>query len=202
MKTTAALFLVSVLYLLTGLWMFALFIKAAWAREVFAQDIAPVYALGVKPLYIFLTATVVTVLTPLLTVVASTYTQRSNRMEDRKDRAEAARLLVESNARVAAQAQRTDERTNGQLKQIHTLVNNNLTTAIAEAYDSKIALLAGLKEVVALKTALGQPVSHESLAVIATTESKIAELGVQLSDRKKAAETIEREQKANPVEQK
>ena len=166
--------------------------------------------------YLAIIAAFVALVTPLSTVWATSYARRSDRAEDRKDRAEvaaqvvqaakkaeeAANLLVESNAEVAKAAAKSDERTNGQLKQIHTLVNNNLTTAVSTALDALKSARVSTKELIELKKSLGQSPTTESLASVAAMESRISELGQQLMDRKIAAETVEREQIANPVDQK
>jgi len=169
-----------------------------------------------QPLFIFLAAVLLAIITPLATVFASSYARRKEREDDRKDRAEvaaqvreaakraqeAAALLVESNAEVAAAAAKAAERTNGQLKQIHTLVNNQLTTAISTAMDGLKTGLISMKELIEVKKSLGQEPTADTIAAVAALEARISELSQQLVDRRSAAEAVAKEQKENPVDQK
>lgn len=158
-------------------------------------------------IHLALIAAFVTLVTPLLTVLVTTYTRRSDRAEDRKDRAEvaaqvvraaekaedAATLLVESNANIAAVAAQADERTNGQLKQIHTLVNSEKTAG----YVRELALG---REMLIMMRRVENPSTDEQV-VIATREARVQELEGIIAERTSAAEMAAKEQAANPVEQ-
>jgi len=100
--------------------------------------------------------------------------------------AEAARLLLDANERVAKTAQVT----NGKLDVIHTLVNSNMTAAMQAEYDATVRELAMMREVLALKEAAGGSPGPESEAAIAATEAKLAQLAAALEDRAQAAARV------------
>jgi hypothetical protein len=102
--------------------------------------------------------------------------------------AEAARLLLASNERVAHQTVAAAEVTNGKLAQIHELVNSNLTRQMEEAHAALTQQLVLMREVIALHKAAGRPPSKEALNAIDAIELKVAEFGTQLADRAKATE--------------
>lgn len=99
---------------------------------------------------------------------------------------EAAQLLLDSNKRVAVQAARAFEITNGKLAQIHELVNSNLTAQMEEAHAALIQQLVLMREVVSLNMASGRKASIESMQAISIIERKVAELGAKLNDRAEA----------------
>jgi replicative DNA helicase len=101
--------------------------------------------------------------------------------------AEAARLLLAENKKVAHTAAETNEK----LDVIHTLVNSNMTAAMQSEYDATVRELAMMREVVALKKAAGEQPSPEAVAAIDATEQKIAQLAAELSDRLKQANIVE-----------
>ena len=96
--------------------------------------------------------------------------------------AEAARLLLENNERVA----QTQLETNGKLDVIHTLVNSSMTAAMQSEFDAVTRELAMMREVVELKRATGMEPSTAALAAIDVTETKLSELADALDDRAKA----------------
>jgi hypothetical protein len=100
--------------------------------------------------------------------------------------AEAAKLLLDANERVA----RTAQVTNGKLDVIHTLVNSNMTAAMQSEYDATVRELAMMREVMALKEAAGGSPGAEARAAIAATEVKLAELAAALEDRAEAAARV------------
>lgn len=95
--------------------------------------------------------------------------------------AEAARLLVASDKRVADTARETQ----AQLKVIHTLVNSNLTASMQAALDAQVSLLAALLEIVDLKGKSGFAPTTDALATVESTKAKIAELQAVLLDRRR-----------------
>lgn len=97
----------------------------------------------------------------------------------------AAHLLLESNEKVVEVAKRTGESTHSQLKEIHALVNSNMTASMQGELDARTNELAMMKEVIRLNRAAGVEPSVESLAAIAATEGRRAELVLILADRQK-----------------
>ena len=91
--------------------------------------------------------------------------------------AEAARLLLEANERVAAQTADALRITEGKLNQIHELVNSNMTASITDQ------LLANEQLLVALKLLAGSNNDPVAAGTIVATQDKIGELRSRLSDR-------------------
>ena len=79
----------------------------------------------------------------------------------------------------------TNKRQEGKLDQIHTLVNSHLTAAMENELDARETTLVSLQEVLRLREVAGAPVDNSPVAalVIATQQTKIAELKAQLKDR-------------------
>jgi len=73
---------------------------------------------------------------------------------------------------------------NGKLDLIHTLVNSNMTAAMQAEYDATVRLLAMMKELVAVKEAVGHKPSAVATKAIADTEDRVQELRAALNDRK------------------
>jgi hypothetical protein len=141
-----------------------------------------------------------TVLSPLILSHMNNRARRAEKLEDwaREDRvaekaAEAARLLLEANERVAKTARETNERvaraaarTDAKLNVIHTLVNSGLTAAIQAEYDATVRQLALMREVVELRRSSGRQStepSAEAVAAIEATAARVDELKVALVDR-------------------
>lgn len=152
-------------------------------------------------------ATTVSVVSPLLMAV---YLNRARRKEKEQDwkrqdlvaanlltrqdsiaaqTAEAARLLVASDLKLAATAKITLEK----LDVIHTLVNSTMTAALQDGLDATVRQLSLLREVVELKRAAGKEPLEESVAEITATQAKIAELRAHLNDRVVQQGVIDRE---------
>jgi hypothetical protein len=102
-----------------------------------------------------------------------------------KQAEQAAALLVASNERVSVEAARSSAYVSGQLQQIHTLVNSNMTAAMQAELDARQAQLITLRELLALKTDVDHMPSREVLNTVALLETKIAELEANLADRLK-----------------
>jgi len=138
-----------------------------------------------------LIAFIVAVASMLSSLLLATLTNRQRRREKLEDyarqdavadkAAEAAKLLLAANERVAE----TAKITNGKLDVIHTLVNSNMTAAMQSELDATVREHAMMVEVVALKRNAGQEPNVTSLAAIEATERKIAELQAALRDRLK-----------------
>jgi len=138
--------------------------------------------------WIALIVAVTSMVSPLLLAALTNRHRHKEKLEDyaRQDEvaakaAEAARLLLAANERVAE----TAKVTNGKLDVIHTLVNSNMTAAMQAELDATIREHAMMIEVVALKQSAGHEPSVTSLAAIEATERKIAELQAALRDRLK-----------------
>lgn len=116
--------------------------------------------------------------------------------------AEAAKLLLENQqstlartdevARVAA-ATATDHQS--QLKQIHILVNSDMTAARQGELDQTRITLVMLKKIVAMNVRDNRPPNAEDLTAILTTEARINELQAILADRLVQTKAIEAEAK-------
>lgn len=70
-----------------------------------------------------------------------------------------------------------------QLKQIHTLVNSNLTEAKLSELHATERDLASLREITEMRQAAGHPPTVTTLASIESATQRIAELEAELSDR-------------------
>jgi hypothetical protein len=127
---------------------------------------------------------------PSLSTIAMTYftwrLKRKDRIEDyarqdavAKQAREAASLLVASNERIAAQ----NSETQGRLKEIHTLVNSNLTNEMRERLVAVAAQVALTKEVQRLNAANGLQVDPESAATLINLENVVASLSKSLDER-------------------
>jgi hypothetical protein len=105
--------------------------------------------------------------------------------KDIADRAaQAATDLVASQKLTASTLLDANNKTNGKLDVIHTLVNSNMTTAMENELVSAERELAMMQEVIELKrTLLRQEPTIEALAAIEASKSKIAELVAALRDR-------------------
>lgn len=85
---------------------------------------------------------------------------------------EAARLLLESNQRVANSAKET----NGKLNVIHALVNSNMTATLQTLLDSLNAQLVLME---------GSPKSQATTGAIAAMKTRIRELSATLEERRR-----------------
>jgi hypothetical protein len=146
---------------------------------------------------------------------------REDRQNKRQDAvaaqaATAAKLLLEEQRltntktdRVAELAASSEQKIEGSLKdltagqkQIHTLVNSNMTSAMQDSYDSKASDLASLRELSELRQAQGLPPNAETAVRMTTLTRQMAELKAQLDDRQRAAAAVAVEQAAEPIDQK
>jgi hypothetical protein len=82
------------------------------------------------------------------------------------------------------------------LREIHTLVNSNLTGQMNDTLDATVRDLASLKLVVELRRQDGVEPTPEAAQVIEATEGRIAELRAKLRDRAAATEIGQAEAKA------
>lgn len=141
-----------------------------------------------------LLTSIATIGSPLVLFHMTSNANRTSKVEDwkREDAvaakaAEAAKLLLQANAEVAAAARVTNQK----LDVIHTLVNSNLTAAMQSEYDATFRELILMKEIVKIKQKDGHDPSKETLDTVAVTEAKLAELQAKLTDRMKAQATID-----------
>lgn len=109
------------------------------------------------------------------------------RVEAVADRAaEAARVLLVANERVAEQAAADAAEVSGKLGQIHELVNSSLTAQMEEAAAALSQQAVLMREVVALNRAAGREPSTEALDAIDAIDARVAELQARLTDRAKS----------------
>lgn len=107
--------------------------------------------------------------------------------------AEAARLLLAANERVAAQTAMADRATQGQLREIHGLVNSNLTAAMRAEYEAVVQQQVVMQELVDLRAEIGREPSEEALTAISAIKTRVAELGANLNDRLEATKAAEKQ---------
>jgi hypothetical protein len=65
----------------------------------------------------------------------------------------------------------------------HELVNSNMTKALDGELDARTRELATLRELIELRTALGQKPTPSTLETIVATETEIARLQTTITDR-------------------
>jgi type II secretory pathway pseudopilin PulG len=137
-------------------------------------------------LIVAISSTIISIVSPILVSFLQNRTRRQEKAEDyaRQDAvaqkaAEAAKLLLAANERVAANAVQTMSK----LDDIHTLVNSNLTTAMRAELDATTRELAVMSELIDLKRASGHEPSVDAMAAIKATKAKVSELSAVLKDR-------------------
>jgi hypothetical protein len=106
--------------------------------------------------------------------------------------AQAAELLEANNQIVAAAARDT----HGQLREIHTLVNSNMTAAMQNELNAVKERIVTVLENIDLKEAAGRDATQER-ALITAMELQVRELQATLTDRLHATDTAAA-QKAEP----
>jgi hypothetical protein len=99
-------------------------------------------------------------------------------------------LRVEKVARLAEEA---DRRTQAKLKEIHILVNSDMTAARTAERDAMKLLVIALKQVVTANIKLEIPSPRELIEEIARAEGRILELNDILADRHAAQVRVEHE---------
>lgn len=103
--------------------------------------------------------------------------------------AEAAKLLLAANERVAKQTTEVFRVTSGKLDQIHELVNSNMTASIEDQLTANEQLLAVLKEMALLRG----DVSPEARRTIAAAETRVSELRTRVADRLHATKVADKQ---------
>jgi uncharacterized membrane-anchored protein YhcB (DUF1043 family) len=119
-----------------------------------------------------------------------------------KQAAEAAELLLAeqraTKARteeVAVLAARAASATDSQLKQIHTLVNSDMTAARQELLDQTRLLVSIYRKTIEDDRAAGREATPSDLAALDAAEAKVSELQGILADRLAQQRIVEQEQK-------
>jgi hypothetical protein len=130
---------------------------------------------------------------PVILGVFQARARRRDHIEDRKYREDTARLLLESNARVARAAAAAQAETAMTLNTIHTLVNSNLTQAQTRELDATRAMLAAMREVVTLKEDRGVPIAQSTIDAVQQVEKRIGELARDLLYKKEQTAAAEEE---------
>jgi|GEM_PF-2731212 hypothetical protein len=140
---------------------------------------------------------VVAIVAPVILALILGWQQRRAKREDwaREDAvaakaAEAARLLLAANERVAE----TTQVTNDKLDVIHTLVNSNVTKEMEARLEGSRREVAALREIVELRKQSGQDPTEEALAAILSTEEGVHELENDLADRRRQQRVVEQQQ--------
>ena len=155
-------------------------------------------------------AIIATVVSPLLLAYATGRQRRKEKIEDwaREDlvavkaQEAADRLLaaqeetIRRTDEVAIQAETTATETKESLKEIHTLVNSDMTAARQNELTVTKALLVLMQKNVQGDKDAGLPPSESDLAAIDATEVRILELQQILNDRHDAQARVNSERKA------
>lgn len=137
---------------------------------------------------------------PLLLAWYNNRNRERERAEDiaRQDAVALAVRDVAGKAKISAAASRAEAaETGSQLKQIHTLVNSNMTAALQGELDQTRISLVLMREVVGLKETAGGKASPENIMAITETEGRIAKLAAVLDDRMTQAKIVAAEIAAN-----
>jgi len=100
---------------------------------------------------------------------------------------------------VAAAAKIVATNTASQLRQIHTLVNSDMTAARQGELDQTRLSLILLRKIVAMGAIAGRSATVDELAAIEETEKRITELEGILADRLAQLKIVEAEMKDHPV---
>lgn len=144
---------------------------------------------------------------PLLLAHYTNKQRRREKIEDyeRQDAvadqaAKAARLLLASNERVAADTRQTNRKldaVSGDVKVIHMLVNSNMTAAKQAELAATERELAMMKVILAMNAAAGKVEDPDAVAAINSTEESISKLRAELEDRLRQQTIINEEQKTH-----
>lgn len=102
---------------------------------------------------------------------------------------------IEHTDEVARIAREGHEATDGQLKEIHTLVNSNMTAEMQRALDATEGQLVLMKELVRVNKKSGARPSAATLEQIKATEAKVEEMRAAIADRTRATEAKPRKKK-------
>jgi len=113
----------------------------------------------------------------------------------RKEKRDYARqdLVAERVEKVAQLAEEADRRTQAKLKEIHILVNSDMTAARTAERDAMKLLVVALKQVVTANAKLEIPSPQELIDEIERAEHRIVELNGILADRHAAQVRVEQE---------
>lgn len=136
-----------------------------------------------EAVYVALIVAVPAVISPALLAVITGRQRRREKLEDYARQDAVATRLLDANRRVAAMAAEASEATQGQLRQIHTLVNANLTKAQQQELDATVAMAVSMQEVIDLKRTLGVEPSLEALEALATARARVTELSRDVAHR-------------------
>jgi len=112
---------------------------------------------------------------------------KEKRDYDRQD------LVAQRVEKVATLAEEADRRTQANLKEIHILVNSDMTAARTAERDAMKLLVVALKQVVTANVKLEIPSPSELIDEIARAEGRIVELDGILADRHAAQVRVEQE---------
>ncbi len=131
-----------------------------------------------------------TTASPIILSVITANQRRKEKLEDysRQDAvaaqaAEAARLLLDANERVARQSAASASETQSQLKQIHTLVNSKLTEEMKRSLIALKAQIVLLRRVINLDLAAGTETTEADRAMLSSLERTVEELSNSLTER-------------------
>lgn len=103
----------------------------------------------------------------------------------------AARLLRESNERIAAHAAAAAEMTQAKLKEIHVLVDGAYTASMRGELNALRAHRATLKELIADRKGAGREAGRDTLTTLKALEDEIKTLEVNLEERLQAIAAAE-----------
>jgi hypothetical protein len=140
-------------------------------------------------------ALLVSIISPTIVGVMTAWTSSRSRKQDWASLLAAAQKeSIERTDEVARLAAERDTRMAEQLKDIHTLVNSDMTAARQSELDQTRLVLTMTEKVIALDEAAGRAASASDLEAVATAKDRVEELRVMLADRLAAQDKVERDQ--------
>lgn len=122
-------------------------------------------------------------ISPIVLAHMAARTRRQERLEDYARQDQVASRLLAANSLTAKQSAIADSATQIQLREIHTLVNSNMTTVMKAELDARIGQLETMRKLVELNRRQGVLPTIEENVTIETLQDKIDELKVTLRDR-------------------
>lgn len=135
----------------------------------------------------------VAIISPIILSVLNDRSRRKERLIDFARQDEIAHRLLEANQKVADNAHDARGEVNSQLRQIHTLVNSDMTAARQSELDQTRISLVLLRKIAAMDKANGHEPTEDEVIAIQATEKRIARLEQILSDRMSQMKTLEAE---------
>lgn len=156
---------------------------------------------------------VATVVSPIIVVQQTNKSRRSDkeqewaRLDAVAEKAEVTAKKVAAKVEEAADLLRKNNKlvadsvveTQGQLKQIHTLVNSDKDALLQSNLAALIAQQVALREIITLKRSLNQESDPETAVSMQTVSIRIEEIKAIIADRAKQAELAKQQARQKPA---